>query len=161
MILAIIVSFLAGVTVVASRTTNARLAAETSLLKSTFYNYILGLICSVIVLLILHFFVTPQFPESLPLLRWKQLWIYLGGAMGVCTVSISNAVVTKISSFYVTLLMFIGQVFTGILLDIIISHTLSLGNLLGGVCVAIGLILNLWFDQESQSQDTIPDSPDH
>lgn len=154
MFIAIIVSFLAGVTVVVSRTTNARLAAETSLLKSTFYNYGLGLMGSVIVLLGTHFFIAPQFPETPLPLQWNQLWIYLGGAMGVCTVSISNAVVTKISSFYVTLLMFVGQVFTGIALDMIISHTFSLGNLLGGLCVAIGLILNLWFDKEN-APDTV------
>lgn len=158
MLIAIIVSFLAGVTVVVSRTTNARLAAETSLLKSTFYNYILGLICSVMVLLCMHFFVASQLPEGPLSLQWNQLWIYLGGAMGVCTVSISNAVVTKISSFYVTLLMFVGQVFTGIVLDIIISHTFSLGNLLGGLCVAIGLILNLWFDKENASDNAVSET---
>ena len=158
MLIAIIVSFLAGVTVVVSRTTNARLAAETSLLKSTFYNYMLGLICSVMVLLCMHFFVTSQFPEKPLSLQWNQLWIYLGGAMGVCTVSISNAVVTKISSFYVTLLMFVGQVFTGIVLDIIISHTFSLGNLLGGLCVTIGLILNLWFDKENASDNAVSET---
>lgn len=158
MFIAIVVSFLAGVTVVVSRTTNARLAAETSLLKSTFYNYVLGLICSIIVLLCMHFFVTTQLPEAPLSLQWNQLWIYLGGAMGVCTVSISNAVVTKISSFYVTLLMFVGQVFTGIALDIIISHTFSLGNLLGGLCVAIGLILNLWFDKQNASDTAVSET---
>ncbi|MHC1722051.1 MAG: DMT family transporter [Aminipila sp.] len=158
MFIAIIVSFLAGVTVVVSRTTNARLAAETSLFKSTFYNYAFGLIGSVMVLLFMHFFIVPQFSEAPFSLQWNQLWIYLGGAMGVCTVSISNAVVTKISSFYVTLLMFIGQVFTGIVLDIIISHTFSLGNLLGGLCVAIGLILNLWFDKETASKTQVSEA---
>lgn len=158
MFIAIIVSFLAGVTVVVSRTTNARLAAETSLFKSTFYNYVLGLICSVIVLLCIHFLVAPQLPEEPLSLQWNQLWIYLGGAMGVCTVSISNAVVTRISSFYVTLLMFVGQVFTGIVLDIIISHTFSLGNLLGGLCVAIGLILNLWFDKENAPDTAVSET---
>ncbi len=148
MFTAIIVSFMAGVTVVISRTTNARLAAETSLFKSTFYNYALGLACSILVLLSMHLFVVPQFPEAPLPFQWSRLWIYLGGAMGVCTVSISNAVVTRISSFYVTLLMFIGQVFAGIVLDIIISRTFSLGNLLGGICVTVGLILNLWFDKE-------------
>ncbi|QIB70492.1 EamA-like transporter family protein [Aminipila butyrica] len=156
MLTAIIVSFLAGVTVVVSRTTNARLAAETSLLKSTFYNYVIGLTCSLLVLFFLHLFISAQFSGlSLPLQPWSQLWIYLGGAMGVCTVSISNAVVTRISSFYVTLLMFVGQVFAGILLDVIISHTLSLGILLGGTCVAIGLVINLWIDKRQQAKKFI------
>lgn len=158
MLIAIIVSFLAGVTVVVSRTTNARLAAETSLFKSTFYNYIFGLMGSVLVLLVMHFFVAPQFPKAPLPLHINQLWIYLGGAMGVCTVSISNAVVTRISSFCITLLMFVGQVFTGIILDIIISHSFSLGNLLGGICVTIGLILNLWFDKKSVSESQISES---
>lgn len=148
MLIAIILCFLAGVTVVISRTTNARLAEETSLLKSTFYNYITGLIGSILLLFIVHFGITSQFPTSPLSLQWNQLWIYLGGAMGVCAVSISNIVVTKVSSFYVTLLMFVGQVFTGIVLDIIISGNFSLGNLLGGLCVTIGLILNLWFDKD-------------
>lgn len=147
MIIATIVSFLAGVTVVVSRTTNAKLAEETSLFKSTFYNYIIGLICSSILLFVVHFFIEPQFSNSPFYFQLNYSWIYLGGALGVFAVSISNIVVSKISSFYVTLLMFIGQVFTGIVLDIIISKTFSLGNLLGGIFVTIGLILNLWFDK--------------
>lgn len=147
MIIAVILCFLAGVTVVVSRTTNAKLAEETSLFKSTFYNYVTGLIGSIILLFIANFFIAPQFLNSPLLLGWDKWWIYLGGALGVFGVSISNIVVTKISSFYITLLMFIGQVFTGIILDIIISKTFSLGNLLGGIFVTVGLILNLWFDK--------------
>ncbi|MFV0516635.1 MAG: DMT family transporter [Aminipila sp.] len=154
MILAIIVSFLAGVTVVVSRTTNARLAEETSLLKSTFYNYTIGLICSLILLILVFIFQDSSISVNPIPLHWSNLWIYAGGAMGVCAVSLSNVVVTKISSFYVTLLMFVGQVFTGIVLDIIISKTFSLGNLLGGLFVSAGLILNLWFDTVDSNSPT-------
>ena len=53
MFIAIIVSLLTGVTLVTSRVANAKLAEYSSTLTSTFYNYFVGLIVSLIALMFL------------------------------------------------------------------------------------------------------------
>ncbi|MDR0289925.1 MAG: DMT family transporter [Treponema sp.] len=78
----------------------------------------------------------------------RQTWfLYLGGIFGVCVVLLSNITVTKISAFYLSLFLFIGQVFSGILIDAVIAQTFSLRNLIGGIFVAAGLCINLLLDR--------------
>jgi len=140
---AVIVSFATGITIVVSRTLNAKLADETSVRVSTLYNYIVGLIICIPVFFFLgsNEIVPAEFALS------QDWYIYLGGVLGVCVVLLSNITVIRISAFYLTLLMFIGQVFTGVLIDAVISQEFSLRILIGGVLVAIGLCVNLLLDR--------------
>ena len=143
-VIAVIVSFVAGVNIVISRTLNAKLAALTSVRTGTFYNYLIGLFVSIPVFLLLgrNEITLAEFAVS------PNWFIYLGGMLGVCVVLLCNITVMKISALYLTLLIFIGQVFSGILIDVIISRELSLRNLIGGVLVAIGLCINLFLDSK-------------
>lgn len=148
-IIAVVVSFAAGVNIILSRTLNGKLSNLTSERVSTFYNYIVGLIISIPVFLLLgrNEIILTEFAFS-P--RW---YIYLGGVLGVCVVLIGNITVVKISAFYLTLLIFIGQVFTGVLIDMVISQQLSSRNLIGGVLVAAGLSVNLFLDNKRVGAD--------
>ena len=143
---AVIVSFAAGVTIVVSRTLNARLADLTSVRISTFYNYLIGLIMSVPVLIILGGN-EPSFAGFTLSADW---YIYFGGILGVCVVVLSNITVMRVPAFYLTLLIFIGQVFSGVMIDVIISEELSYRNIIGGVLVAAGLCVNLLFDKRKE-----------
>ncbi|MFA9465369.1 MAG: DMT family transporter [Velocimicrobium sp.] len=143
MIVAIIVSLLAGCTIVLARTVNARLAVETSLSTSTFYNFLFGFMTSVIVL----FIYGREDISNVGFMGSCHWWGYLGGIIGIFVVFILNLNVTKISSFYMTLLLFVGQVFMGILLDILLTHSFSLQQMLGGVFVLLGICINLYFDK--------------
>jgi len=143
-ILAVIVSFAAGINIVISRTLNAKLAALTSVRIGTFYNYLLGLIISILVFLLLG-----SNETALTEFAFSPNWyIYFGGVLGVCVVLLSNITVVKISAFYLTLLIFTGKVFSGVLIDMIISQELSIRNLTGGILVAIGLSINLLLDNK-------------
>ena len=99
--------FLSGVLLVISRSYNARLADETSVYVSTFFNYVCGLATAIPVFLL--------FGRNEAIWAGVVLspnwWIYFGGAIGVVTVWLSNIVVVKIPQLYITLLMFVGQVF--------------------------------------------------
>lgn len=144
MYIAMVVSFLSGITIVVSRTILAALAQKTSMLKSTFYNYAVGLVTSLIVLLVvIRGFHLPEISAD-P----YRLWIYLGGLAGVIVVMLSNLTVSKIPSFSMTLLLFIGQVFTGILLDILLSQEFSPRIMAGGLCVAAGLAVNMLVEKQ-------------
>jgi len=140
---AVVVSFIAGCTIVASRTVNAKLADLTSVRVSTFYNYVVGLFVAIPVFLLLgrNEITFAEFSFA------PQWYIYMGGVLGVCVVLIFNIIVVKISAFYLTLLVFIGQVFSGIAIDIVLSGEVSLRNLIGGVLVALGLSVNLFLDR--------------
>jgi hypothetical protein len=52
-----------------------------------------------------------------------------------------------------TLLLFAGQVFTGIAMDMILTHAFSLPNLLGGVFVTLGLCVNVIIDRRDRIKD--------
>ncbi len=144
----IIVSLLSGATTVISRTINAALAQRTSVLTSTFYNYLVGLALSAVILFIAGWRepMLTQFSLS------PEVWIYLGGILGVGFVTLLNVAVCKISSFYMTLLMFAGQVFAGIAIDMMLTGIFSLNNLLGGVLVTVGLVQNLWADKRGNAR---------
>jgi len=143
-VLAVLLSFLAGVSLVISRTLNARLAEGTSISSSTFFNYLIGLAVAVPIMILIGrnepFMIRPNFSSD--------IYIYLGGIFGVAVVLLSNVIVSKISAFYMTLFLFIGQLFSGLLLDTIISGVFSSRNFLAGILVSVGLVINLLLDRD-------------
>lgn len=142
----ILVSLASGVTIVVSRTLNAGLAQQIGEGPSTFYNYAVGLAVALLALGLLGrgepLFAGGAVSWSLPM--------YLGGGIGVLVVFLSNLTVKKVSSFYMTLLVFIGQVFTGLGLDLFLTGRFSRRNLVGGLLVAAGLTLNLLLDRRRE-----------
>jgi len=142
-IIAVVLSFTAGVSIVISRSLNAKLSELTSVRIGTFYNYIIGFLVVIPVLLLLG-------GNEAPLSEFTfsgNWYIYLGGALGVCIVLLSNITVIKISAFYLTLLIFVGQVFSGIMVDIVISREITHRIIIGGVLVTAGLCLDLVLDK--------------
>jgi len=149
-VIAVLVSFLAGVTIVLSRTLNAKIADLTSVRVSTFYNYFVGLFVALIALFLLgRNELAPTEAISL-----YNFYIYLGGAFGLAVVLLLNILVVKVSAFYLTLLIFVGQVFSGVLIDVIITQTISARNVLGGVLVAAGLCIDLIIDKRQRNLST-------
>jgi len=142
--------FLSGVLLVISRSYNARLADATSVFVSTFFNYFCGLATAILVFLLFGL----NEPIWMGVSFSPNWWIYLGGAIGVFTVWLSNIVVVKIPQLYITLLMFVGQVFTGVLMDALIDGSFSTENIIGGVFVSAGLALNLLLERRASRRLT-------
>ena len=145
-LLAVVLSFSTGITIVISRTFNAKLALKTSVLASSFFNYAFGIIGAVIVLLILGVGERPYFGDffSQNPERW---WIYMGGLLGLSVVLLSNVIVVKISAFYFTLFLFVGQMSMGIIIDMVLMGYVAKLNIIGSILVAIGLVVNLSVDR--------------
>jgi len=59
----------------------------------------------------------------------------------------------RISSFYLTLFIFIGQLFMGIVIDYITLGKASTGKVIGGILVLIGLAYNLIVDKNDTTCD--------
>lgn len=144
-ILYFLIAVLAGISIVVARIFNAKLAEEIGLFQSTGVNYITGFGFSLLILFV-----------SREHLQWSEIninqipiWAYLGGAVSILVVLLSSYVTPKISAFYQTLFVFMGQIVIGVLIDYIISHQLSLGKIIGGILVLIGLTYNLIVDRKA------------
>jgi len=145
----IIISILAGVTIVIGRTINSNLAERIGIFQGTFFNYVVGLLFSIIFLI----FSKETFPSSFSNFQSIPFLAYLGGLLGVITIVVSNYMTPRISSFYLTLFIFIGQLFTGIIIDYITLGTVSMGKIIGGILVLIGLTYNLIVDKNDTTCD--------
>ncbi|MBE6049942.1 MAG: EamA-like transporter family protein [Clostridium sp.] len=141
----ILIAILSGVTIVVSRVINANLAEKIGLFQSTFYNFLTGLILSTLLLL----FTKENFSFDIITNSYVPIYSYLGGLIGIFSISLSNYVAPKISAFYMTLLIFIGQIGIGIFIDYIVSNEISIGKIVGGILVTIGLSYNLFLDKKS------------
>ena len=136
----------AGIIVVFARSINANLARKIGLNSSTFFNFIVGLIVSFIVLILLGDGLGSYSKVDIGVI---PSWAYIGSVLGVGVVFLSNYTAMRISAFYLTLLIFIGQLFSGVLIDFVILDSLSIGKLLGGLLVLIGLSYNLLLDKRA------------
>lgn len=137
----IIIALMTGSLVILSMILNSRVADEIGLFQGVFINYGLGVVASAIILLFnLN---TINAPASVP------LWAYLGGAIGVTIVSVSNIIIPKIPTIYTTLLIFLGQLFTGMVIDLLMNIEVSRGKVIGGGLICIGLFYNLIIDKKA------------
>lgn len=141
-IIAIFVSILAGLSVVIGRVFNAKMAEKMGLFQGASINYLAGLLTSILLTIIFHEWIVLKAFTGLP------IYAYLGGLLGIFIVVLSSYLTKKLSAFYLTLLIFIGQLITGLILDYFISNQLSLSKILGGSLVLAGFIYNLLLDQK-------------
>lgn len=131
----IFIAVLTGANIALCRFLNAGYAAKNGLNMSTLMNYITGLITALVVLWISGeaFGLTLGGPSP------ANPFIYLGGAVGVLSWLLSNYLTPKLPAFLLTLLIFVSQLLTALLLDYLLSGLFSPGKLLGGLIVLLGL----------------------
>ena len=134
MIFSIFCALTAGTTKVLSRSVNSRLSGKTGLLKSTFLNFVSGLLFSIILILYFH---KPQLDSS----RHFELWMLLGGVISVLIVFLLSYSLKTISSVNMTVLLFIGQMSTGLILDFAVNNDFALNTFTGIIVIGIGLII--------------------
>lgn len=148
MIAAVIATTLTGFTIVMNRIINSRLAERIGIFQSTLYNYITGLFVSVL------FAVFSRETIALKGLEFGNVpfWAYLGGFIGVITIVLSSYLTPRISALYLTLLLFIGQLFTGIIIDFFNTGDFSWSKLIGGIFVLAGLSYNLFLDYRKEQE---------
>ncbi len=139
-----IVSIIAGITVVLGRILNAKLAEKIGTVQATVINYVVGIFFSILFLLLLNrgfSFTAPS--ASIP------LWAYFGGVLGVAIIMISNYTTPRVPAFYLTLLVFLGQLAVGILIDWLVSKDFSPFKLVGSLFVVAGFTYNLLLDKKN------------
>lgn len=143
MMLYICIAILVGVSIVVARIINANLAAKIGIFQGTLFNYITGLFFSLLFLI----FSNESLHISTSTLQSIPFVVYLGGLAGVIVIVLSNYITPKVSSFYLTLLIFVGQLFMGVAIDFFTSNDVSIGKIIGGFLVLLGLTYNLMIDK--------------
>lgn len=143
-LIAVLASLAAGVILLAARTLNARLAERTSLHASTFCNYAVGLAVALPVCLLLG----RGEPMFAAFALSPKAWIYLGGPLGMCVVLLLNRTVTRVSALNMSLFLFIGQVFAGLVIDAVFLAAFTPRLLAGGLLVSAGSIINMLLEKK-------------
>ena len=141
--IALVMSIAAGATSVFSRLVNAHLAVKTSDLGSTYINHWVGLLGCIVLMLVAE----PDIMGSLQT-TGVPLWAYFGGVVAVGMLLLWNITSLKVSSFRVSLLGFVGQVFMGVIIDLMIGNGFSKQVFIGGIFVVVGVLLNMLMDKE-------------
>lgn len=121
----------------------AYMGGAIGVLTTLFNNYAFGRVSmtSIVVLTLLF---QPSFSIQI---AGHSPFIYFGGVLGVVTVLLFNITVPRISAFRLTLLSFVGQIFTGILLDFVFGAEFSTSTFTGGGIIAAGLLINMILEQ--------------
>lgn len=144
--IAMIMALLSGSTIVISRSVNGALTSKTDGHTSTFFNYLTGTIGSIL-LFILSLIVIGQ--PNISLSHFQPVML-TGGIIGVFNIMILNYVVLKISAVKLTLLAFIGQLASGIIIDYFFYQIFSMAKIAGCLIVTLGLILFQLSDQHHE-----------
>ncbi|WP_288221497.1 DMT family transporter [uncultured Clostridium sp.] len=141
----ILLAVLAGVSVVISRIFNSIIAEEIGTLQGTFINYFTGLVTSFVLLLITKDYVNIDLNNYYTI----PIYSYFGGIIGILVVVLSNYTIPRVSSFSLSLLVFIGQLSIGIFIDYFSNNGVSKSKIIGGVFILIGLSYNMLLDKNN------------
>lgn len=139
-VIPILFAFLSGITIVITRQLNAGLSYFSNAYTSSLYNFLTGFIFSSIILFISYFISDSKcFTSSFGI---SDAWVLLGGVIALIINILLNISVSHLSSFNMTLIIFSGQLLTGIFLDYISLGIFSLKIFLGSVFALTGLFIN-------------------
>ena len=138
----IILAIIGGFLTILSMVVNASLAKRIGVFQGAFINYIGGLIVILLITMGLREYLHMESLANIP------FYAFLGGALGVAIVASSNVIIPKIPTIYSTLLIFIGQIFTGIIIDYLRLSYISKGKIIGGLIVVLGILYNSNVDKK-------------
>jgi len=129
-----LIALISGGTVAVSILLNARLGALKGLYKGVFVNYMMGSLLAIPLAVIINGFTIPDIAFN-----WALIISLSGGMIGYVVVLLNSHLTPKIGILYVTILLFIGQIGTGIIIDGIRDGHFSAGKIFGSILIITGL----------------------
>lgn len=133
----IIFALSAGMLVILCISINGRLSTRVGLIQAGMTNYFVGLISSFIYIILTN---NMPLTELLHIDSGIPFYFFCGGAVGSVIMLLNSLIINNLSAVYVTILVFIGQLSTGVLIDYIQSDILPVGKIIGGVLIIVGLV---------------------
>ncbi len=148
--IAVVLSILAGAATILSRTINASLSREIGKYQSSLMNYLIGFPISLaLAAVVLAGSGMPEITAGA-----GNPWIYCGGVIGVVTLLICNVAVPQMSSFLFTLLALIGQILTGVVLDLLLGKGYSGASFYGGLIIAFAVAVSMVLERMEDRKNT-------
>lgn len=147
--LMLLVAALVGANTVVCRYLNTLYARRNGLPMGTLANYVTGLLAALLVLLIMG---EPMAARPVGALTFRTVAMFLGGAVGVGLIQISIHITPRMPAFVSTLLIFVSQLGTGLLLDYLLTGAFSATKLLGGLMVMLGLWHYGWVSRRTEAR---------
>ena len=141
-----LLALLSGGTVATSILLNARLAAVKGLNKGVFINYIMGLVVSLPIALLINGTAFPAVEFN-----WSLAVALTGGAIGFLAVMMNSYLTPRIGILYITILLFIGQIGTGVVIDGIREGVFQAGKIIGGILIVAGLVYLLRLERNKKA----------
>ncbi len=139
----IILAFFTGVISFLNMILASKVAGKTGMIKGIFYNFLWATVFS-----FLGFIVFEPKEELFKNLETIPIFYYIAGFIGIVVNFIFNKAIPKVSSVYIVILRFIGQLLLGCIIDYFYLNIYSLGKLLGLIFFGLGLIYNSYVDNK-------------
>lgn len=147
--MAVIFALSAGMLVILCISINGMLAAKVGLIQAGITNYLVGLISSFV-----YIITTNNFSFNiLHLTSGIPFYFFLGGAVGSVIMILNSLIINNLSAVYVTILVFVGQLFTGVFIDYLQSGCLVVGKIVGGILILVGLYVYMKGDNFKRESD--------
>ena len=145
MIMMYLFAILAGAMVVLSMVMNSQLAHGVGIFQGVFINFAAGLLTSLPVYFLCSFFEL----EALGDMSYAAPWYaFLGAFYAIAIVAACNVVIPKIPVVYSAVLIFLGQIVTGLVLDALTAGFFDPYKAIGALLITVGLFLNTMIDAE-------------
>lgn len=141
-----LLALISGGTVATSILLNARLGAVKGLYKGVFVNYMMGVLVSMPLALIINGLNVPVVDFN-----WPLMIALSGGAIGYVVVLLNSHITPKIGILFVTILLFVGQLGTGIVIDGIRDGYVPVAKITGGLLIISGLVYLLRLEKSAKS----------
>ena len=151
----LLIAVFVGMNTVVSRYLNATFARHNGVAMGTLANYATGLATALVLLWLVG---EPLTAQPLGPLTFRTAAMFLGGAVGMVMVQMTICFTPRLPAFLATLLVFVSQLTTGLLLDCLLTGRFSLSKLLGAMLVLTGLCHYAWVGRDNAKTEIPADS---
>lgn len=145
-------ALIAGALIIICISINGQLANKVGLIQAGMTNFFVGLISSIVYVFIVSGFSFGNlsiFEKNIP------VYYFLGGLIGSLIMVLNSLVIRKLSAVYVTILVFLGQLATGMVIDYSKFRMLSMGKIIGGILIIVGLYCYIKGDRKQQEPQDV------
>jgi len=143
-------AILAGVMVVLSMVMNSQLARGVGIFQGVFINFAAGLLTALAVYFLCDYFALEALGDNSFSAPW---YAFLGAFFAIAIVAACNVVIPKIPVVYSAVLIFLGQIVTGLILDALVAGHFDTNKAVGALLITAGLLLNARIDAEMDRED--------
>ena len=141
-------AMVAGVLTVLSMVMNSRLSRSIGVFQGVFVNFAVGLLTSLALTCLWFVFDHEVLNETVLMPPW---YAYFGAILAIGVVASCNVVIPKIPVVYSAVLIFLGQIVTGLIIDALILEFFDVYKVLGALLIGGGLFLNARIDAEKST----------